>query len=173
MKKAPKNTFTAVLEKFDSHLWYYYFLVPNEIATVFVSEKSKRVVCIINDSEKIQCALMHKKGGGFFINVNKKTRDKLKLNSSSEINVQLTKDDSKYGLPMPEELAELLKLDDEGNELFHSLTPGKQRTLLHIIGLPKGMDIRIRRAIAILNHLKENNGKIDYKMMNEAMKNKL
>lgn len=109
----------------------------------------------------------------FFINVNKKTRDKLKVNSSSEINVQLTKDESKYGLPMPEELAELLKLDDEGNELFHSLTPGKQRTLLHIIGLPKGMDILIRRAIAILNHLKENNGKIDYKMMNEAMKNKL
>lgn len=41
---------------------------------------------------------------------------------------------------MPEELEELLHQDEEGNRLFHALTPGKQRTLLYYIGAPKTAD---------------------------------
>jgi hypothetical protein len=55
--------------------------------------------------------------------------------------------------------------------VFHSLTAGKQRTMLHFIGLPKNMDIRIRRAICVLEHLKQNNGKIIYRELMDAVKN--
>ena len=87
--------------------------------------------------------------------------------------VGLRKDESEYGLPMPEELDELLKQDETGNRLFHALTPGKLRTLLYIAGQPKTSDVRLRRAIAIVEHLKSNDGKINYRQLNEEMKEAL
>lgn len=174
-KKAPAKTtfpgsFTATLEKFDSNLWYYHVVVPNEIAQHFVNGTDRRVVCTINGQTELQCALMPKGGNLYFININKKIRDELGLKPGSQVEISLRKDESEYGLPMPEELAELLGMDDEGNELFHALTPGKQRTLLYIIDKPKNVDIRIRRAIAIVNHLKGNHGKVNYRQLNEEMK---
>lgn len=66
---------------------------------------------------------------------------------------------------MPEELEELLHQDEEGNRLFHALTPGKQRTLLYYIGSPKTADTRIYRAVAVVEHLKTYNGKIHFKIL--------
>lgn len=163
-------TFTAVLEKLDSNLWSYHILVPDLAANVFTATGQRRVVCTLNERETFQCALMPKGDGTFFINVNKKLRDKLGLKLGTPVNVSLVEDESEYGLPMPEELAELLKLDEEGNKLFHALTPGKQRTLLYIIAHPKNSDARISRAIVTLEHLKTNGGKINYKLLGVKMK---
>ncbi len=113
---------------------------------------------------------MPKGDGGFFININKKIRDKLKLKVGMQVQASLRKDESKYGLPMPEELDELLKQDVEGDRLFHALTPGKQRNLLYIVGNAKKSDTRITRAIIVVEHLKANDGKIDFKMLNQALK---
>ena len=64
----------------------------------------------------------------------------------------------------------LLEQDEEGSKLFHALTPGKQRSLLHVIGIPKSTDIRLRKAIITLNYLKSVNGKLDFKEYNQAQK---
>lgn len=109
--------------------------------------------------------------GNFFINVNKQLRNKLKVNDGDEICVSLVKDESEYGLPLPDEFKELLEQDSLGNTIFHALTAGKQRTLLYIIGKPKSADLRIRNGIAILEHLKRTNGKINYKQLNLDIKN--
>jgi uncharacterized protein YdeI (YjbR/CyaY-like superfamily) len=71
---------------------------------------------------------------------------------------------------MPEELAELLAQDEEGDRLFHALTPGKLRTLLYLVGQPKSSDIRLHRALVVVEHLKTNQGKIDYKKLNLAVR---
>ncbi|MBK8504974.1 MAG: hypothetical protein IPL46_23810 [Saprospiraceae bacterium] len=42
---------------------------------------------------------------------------------------------------MPEELGELLQMDDKANDLFHALTAGKQRNLLFIVGKPKHLTL--------------------------------
>ena len=97
-------------------------------------------------------------------------RDKLGLKLGMQVQASLRKDDSEYGLPMPEELAELLQQDEDGNALFHALTPGKQRTLLYIVGSPKTSDTRLRRAIVVVEHLKSNGGKINFRRLNEDMK---
>jgi len=107
------------------------------------------------------------------ITVNKKTRDKLGLKAGSKVNVSLRKDESEYGLPMPEELAEVLAQDETGNRLFHALTPGKLRTLLYIVGQVKDPDKRVGRAIAIVEHLKANGGKINYRQLNEELREKI
>lgn len=168
----PENAigFTALLENFNSNLWGYHISVPELIAKVFLEKGGRRVVCRLNDGVEFQCALMPKGDGSYFININKKLRDKLGLKLGMQVQASLRKDDSEYGLPMPEELAELLKQDEDGNVLFHALTPGKQRTLLYIAGSPKTSDTRLRRAIVVIEHLKANGGKVNFRQLNEDMK---
>src|SRR5690606_12695467 len=81
--------------------------------------KSRRVVCTLNGAHTFQCALMPS-GGSFFIMVNKKIRTSLGIEAGHAVRVELMKDTSKYGLPMPEEFEEVLAQDDEGRELFEA-----------------------------------------------------
>jgi uncharacterized protein YdeI (YjbR/CyaY-like superfamily) len=71
---------------------------------------------------------------------------------------------------MPPELAELLAQDDEGDRLFHALTPGKIRTLLYMVGQPKNSELRLHRALVVVEHLKQHQGKIDYKQLNLSLR---
>jgi Domain of unknown function (DUF1905) len=94
--------FTAKLDRFNSNLWHFHFIVPSKIAKKFIEGNNRRVVCTLNETETFQAALMHLGDGDFFINVNKKLRDKLKINDGDDVQVSLQKDESEYGLPMPE-----------------------------------------------------------------------
>jgi len=170
MTKQDSYSFATALEKFEANLWNYHIKVPVNVCQIFLDNASPRVVCELNGILNFQCGLMPKGDGSYFININKKIRDTLLLNVGTALQVKLWKDESEYGLPMPEEFKELLLIDEEGNELFHSLTSGKQRTLLYIVGNVKNSDIRIKRAIVIVDHLKLHNGKIDFKKLGQAMK---
>ena len=163
-------TFTAALENFNTALWGFHILVPEAYAQPFVDGNDRRVVCTLNGALELQCALTPKGDGHFFITINKATRDKLKLTLGAVVEVTLRKDESKYGLPMPAEFAEVLLQDEDGNRLFHALTPGKQRTLLYIAGQPKTSDTRLKRAVVLVEHLKANKGKIDYKQLGLDLK---
>lgn len=159
----------SVLNRFHSDLWHFYIWVP-AIQVPHLVEKDRRVICKINSTFEFQCALMPDGNGDYFININKEIRTKLGLKQGDMISFSLTKDNSEYGLPMPDELLEVFKQDPEAKSLFHSLTPGKMRSLLHIIGKPKNVDLRIHRAVAVIRHLQENNGKIIYKQLQEDLK---
>ena len=172
-KKAGGKEFRTILQKFDSSLWHYHLAVPEVVGKTFIRQDNRRVICTLNGKVSFQCALMPKGDGSFFINVNKRIRKQLGLEEGMEVIAGLRNDDSAYGLPMPEELEELMKQDGEGEKLFHALTPGKQRTLLYIIGSPKGGATRLRRAVAVINHLKNNDGKINYKALNTDIRNTL
>ncbi|MFN0158053.1 MAG: DUF1905 domain-containing protein [Bacteroidota bacterium] len=162
--------FTSVLERSDNKLWGGHFEVPARVAKNMIDGSSRRVVCTLNDSVEYQCALLPHGNGTFVITVNKKLRDALHLLYGMPVEVRLRKDESKYGLPMPEELEELLRQDKEGARLMHSLTPGKLRTLLYIIGGVKNPAARASRSVVIVQHLKSNKGKINYRQLNESMR---
>ena len=162
--------FSSKLDRFNSDLWGFHLPIPEEIAKEYIRPDSKRVVCTLNGTDSYQCAILTSGEGYYFVNVNKKLRDKLGLLVGDVVEVSLEKDESKYGLPMPEEFQEMLNQDPEGNELFHALTPGKQRNLLYIAGGVKSSNLRIERAIVIVEHLKIHGGKIDFKALNQEMK---
>ncbi len=162
--------FSSTLEPSDNKLWGAHFTVPKNVATRLVNGIERRVVCTLNGEETFQCGLIPHGNGSFVITVNKKLRDKLDLKIGMMLDVHLKKDESKYGLPMPEEFVELLRQDKDGSRLFHALTSGKQRTLLYIIGKKKNVDARIECGIIILEHLKANRGIIQYKILNESLK---
>jgi hypothetical protein len=172
MRAEDSFDFTSTLEESTNKLWGSHFAVPDLVSKALISGDDRRVVCTLNEKMEYQCALIPRGDGSFLIMVNKKTRDKLVLKPGQQVRVSLRKDESEYGLPMPEELEELLKQDEDGRRLFHALTPGKLRTLLYIVGQPKNSDVRLHRALVIVEHLKKNEGKINYRQLNEEMRDK-
>lgn len=149
---------------------WHFLIVEKEIAAKFgFEDRFKRVVCSINGGESFQCALMPW-GELFYIIVNQKKRDEVGVVAGDMVNVVLVKDESKYGLPMPEEFAEVLKQDPDGDRLFHALTKGKQRSILYLLSRSNDIDIRIHQALLIVEHLKENDGKIVDSKLQEEMK---
>jgi len=169
---SPRASFKIQLDRFEnSNLWHFHVRVPKKTAEKFINGNDRRIVCTLNKTETFQAALMPSGEDDYFILVNKKLRDKLKIRDMDELLVELEKDTSEFGLPMPGEFAELLEQDEEGREHFMALTDGKKRTLLYIIGKPKSADLRIRNGIAVLEHLKRNQGKVDYKQLNLDIKN--
>ena len=153
----------------NDNVFGHHIIIPEEVVEYFSEKKVKRLICTINGEHDFSCALMPRKGI-YFVHINAEARKKFRLQVGSKVQVSLKPDESKYGMPMPEEMDELLKIDDEANEFFHTLTAGKQRSLLHIIGKPKSSDIRLKKAIVITEHLKARNGKLDFKQLNQDFK---
>ena len=163
-------SFEAMLEKLADEFGWHYVAVSRQVSDEFgFKGNSRRVVATLNGTVTFQCALMPK-DGNFFILVNKKHRDRLGIVVGDKVRVELVKDESKYGLPMPEELREVLDQDPEGDRLFHALTAGKQRTMLYYIGKWKDVDRRIHYALTVVEHLKRNDGKIVFKELGEELK---
>ncbi len=162
--------FKTQLIKFnDNAVWSYHLDVPDDVARAYVDGTNRRVICTLNGKESVQCALMGK-GGSWFINVNKKLRDKLGLVIGQEILVRIEKDKSEYGMDMSEELEELLDQDEEGKALFLALTMGKRRSLIYWAKQVKSPDKRLTRALVMLEHLKRNSGELDFRMMLDDLK---
>ncbi len=163
--------FTAKLERFtDSSLYAFHVMVPKDIAHQLMSTSGKRVVCKINQTLTHQCALFSNGDGSYFINFNKDMRKTLQLNLGDDVHLSIEADTSKYGMPVPEEFKVLLEQDYEGDKLFHALTMGKQRSLLHIVGKFKTSEVRLNKSIIIINYLKDTGGNLDYKELNQAFK---
>lgn len=149
---------------------WHFLLVERKIADKFQFEgKSKRVVCFINGGQGFQCALMPW-GETFYTIVNKTKRDAAGIVAGDTVDVILEQDESKYGLPMPDEFAEVLRQDPSGDKMFHALTAGKQRSILYALSKPKDIDVRIHQSLLIIEHLKENDGKIIDKLLYEELK---
>ena len=159
--------FNSKLDRFATVLWDQHIEVPNE---AFQQFKSDRIICTINQQVSFPCALTSKGEGVYFIRVNKPNREKLQIQLGDEVSVELKNDESKYGLPLPVEMEALLDQDSTFNAFFHALTPGKQRNLLYIVGLPKTSQTRINKAIVIANHLVSRKGKLDFKILHEDFK---
>ena len=168
--KKPSVRFRGVLEISRNRLWGAHIRVPSASARKISEGSSRRVLCRLEDSLEYQTALMPSGNGSFVIRVNKKLRQRLRLEFGRPVDVVLTPDESRYGLPMPEELEVLLSQDPQGDRYFRALTLGRQRTLLHLVGSAKKVETRVKRAVAVVRHLKTNHGRIDFKQLRELMR---
>ena len=111
--------------------------------------------------------------GKYFLMLSKDLMKKFQLLEGQTVDVFIEQDNTRYGMPISEELKELLDLDPDGEVYFHKLTPGKIRSLLHFVNKFNSSDKRIEKSVIILEHLKSNNGSLDWKSLNEAFKNGL
>ena len=163
------SSFVTTLQKFDPKLFGFHFPVPKEIAKVFIEGQNKRVICTVNNQLEMQCALMSY-SAGYYILINKDRVKKLGLSVDDEVQLSLHKDLSEYGHEVPESFQMLLEQDDEGSAYFEKLTPGKKRSLIYLVGKVKNIDSQLNKGLAILDHLKTEQGILDFKKLNELIK---
>ena len=172
-EEPPSVSFTTELVTTDTKPVYHYLLVERKwVEPLHLTGNLRRCLCTVNSKLTFHCSLMPsgRKKGAFYISINKTNRDKLALEPGDGVDVVLVRDDSKYGMPMPAEFREVLRQDAEGKKHFDALTPGKQRTLLWYTVKYKDEDRRIQTALAMIEHLKKNDGKILWRELSEEMK---
>ena len=162
----------SVVEVIGDPAWYIVRIPRAKVDHFDFKKNLRRVICTINGTERFNYALMPSKGD-YFITLNKQRRTALKLSIGDPVTIEIEKDLSKYGMPMPDELAEVLRQDPEGDKLFNALSPGNQRLLLKLIVLVKDLDKRIHRALIAIEHLKRTKGKFVYDELYNAMKRPL
>ncbi len=133
---------------------YQYLHVSGEAVKSISDGSRERVICSVpGKEESFPCALMPDGKGNFYIMLSRRLmKDVPPL--PDLVDIQLQKDESKYGMEVPEELEVLLEQDEEFSESFHKLTPGKQRSIIHLISSPKRVETRVDRAIRIAENVK-------------------
>lgn len=167
-----KKTFKILtkLTILSSDVWANILPVSNAVADQLIEENDKRIICHIERIRPFHCALLPDGKGSWFILLNNKRKKELGLIAGEEISVELEKDRSEYGMEMPAELREVLDQDEHADLLFHQLTPGRMRNIIHSVASVKSSEIKIRRALVYAEHLKKNKGKIEFKELSQEMK---
>lgn len=147
-----------------------YFVIPTDLVEAYLkTTTTKRVKCTLNNSLTIDRAISLK-DTMYYILINQPILKTLGVSFGDTIEVQLIADASKYGVEITDEMTEVLYQDPEGRTLFHKLTPGKQRSLILLINKIKSTQLRIEKSFVILEHLKKQNGKLDFEQLNEDFK---
>jgi hypothetical protein len=132
----------------------HYLEVPQEVVQQLGATFNVRLCCTVNSSLTFQCGLVALGQGMGYISINSKRMKELGVRNGDIVTVALEKDESDYGLEMPPELTELLQQDEEGMARFRLLTPGRQRYIIHYVSAVKSSQLRIDRAILLIENLK-------------------
>ena len=158
------------LHKSGGKLWGWYIPIDDLVVQNIKKLGWKRMVANIEDAQPLHCALVSLGKGVKGITLNKPFVKENGFLIDQELNLELREDQSKYGMPISEEFEAALESDFEAYEYFDKLTPGKQRNLIYFADSVKSSDIRIRRALVVMNHLKLHKGIIDFKELTNEMK---
>ncbi|OKL41263.1 DUF1905 domain-containing protein [Pontibacter flavimaris] len=132
----------------------HYLEVPQDVVQA-LGTLNIRLICTVNGQLKFQCGLMALGEGRAYISISKKRMQQLGVKLHDEVTVMLEKDDSVYGTEVPAEIEELLQQDEEGNRRFLLLKPGMQRYMLHHVSAVKSPQLRVDRAITLIENLKK------------------
>jgi hypothetical protein len=147
--------FESILDRLPKKGGEFYMIVPDEVAMQFVQgRKPVRVRCLLNGHVDFQCAIRPKGGGGFYINIGTPLRQQGKFVLGQKLHAEVRPDDSEFGRDVPEELQELLEMDEEGKRLFYESLPSHQRAIIYYVAGAKSVQVRIDRAIMMINRLK-------------------
>ena len=92
--------------------------------------------------------------GRGYITVSKKKLNQFSIALGDVIKVILEPDNSEFGMEVPEELIEIFAQDPEAEKRFMSISPGKQRNIIYYVSGVKNSDLRIERALKLINNLK-------------------
>src|SRR5580765_5856208 len=101
MNSASAVKFESTLDVTDSTPPYHILRVAKKLVASFEFKGNlRRVICTLNGVETFNCSLFPSKGD-YFLTLNKKLRERLGIIPGDTVIVELKKDESKYGMPMP------------------------------------------------------------------------
>jgi len=149
-----KISFSSRIDKLPYLMGMHIIEVPANIVKKEGGPGKKRFICTVNQKVSYPCGLMALRSGMAYISINKSRLAALKLKLGDAVDVELVPDESEFGMPVPEELEELLAQDPEGDERFRALSPGKQRNIIYYVSGVKSSQLRIDRALKLIGNLK-------------------
>ncbi|MCU0375065.1 MAG: YdeI/OmpD-associated family protein [Chitinophagaceae bacterium] len=151
--------FTSTLHAPQAGGYMAYLEVPADIYAKFTSKKPPRIVVTVNGKYKWKAAIMSLGNGNGMVGV---SRAKIKENgwhTGMQVKVAVQPDTDEVTFDMPEELQEVLGLDDVAQNHYNALTDGKKRSLILFVAQPKSAQLRVDRALLIADNLKRLKGK--------------
>lgn len=98
-------------------------------------------------------AIQSKKDGLKYLSVSQAMRRSAGVKPGDPVKVRFTLVDADK-LDLPEEMQAVLEQDSEGAKKWNKLTVGLQRSLVHYINSSKNVDVRIERALFLINKVK-------------------
>jgi hypothetical protein len=158
------------LQKSGGKLWGWYIPLDDLMVQEIKDRGWKRLIAYIDDAEPLHCAVVPLGNGLKGITLNKPFVKKNAFVLDQKLHLVIKEDTSKYGMPLSEEFSATLESDPEALVHFENLSPGKQRNLIYFADNVKSSNIRIRRALVVMEHLKMHGGKIDFKALSQEMK---
>ena len=147
-------SFSARIEVLDHMSHMHAIILPPGIIQHIGRNFNLRLLVTLQDTLQFQGGVVSLGNGQGYISLTKNRMKTLGLHLGMVVSVRLEPDQSTYGLPICEEMQTILDLDEEGSRRFHQLTAGKQRTIIHYVGLVKSSQLRIDRALLYLENLK-------------------
>ncbi|TBN04810.1 hypothetical protein EYD45_05995 [Hyunsoonleella flava] len=136
----------------------YHIYIPEHIYKSFAKAKLSRVKVMASfQSKTIEFYAAVKKDKNtddYRIMFGKRLQKELGVLQNDYFEMQLFKDESKYGVDIPEELEEVFKSDSEAFTVFETLTAGKKRSIIYAISRFKNSQTRIDKALIVCENLK-------------------
>jgi hypothetical protein len=148
------HAFTARIDRQTGGMGLCFIEVPQEIAEDLFDRFPGRALITIHNAD-FHGGVLKRKDGYYLVQLGRSTLKKVKAIYGETVEVKMSADDSEYGYEMPEEMQVLLDQDDEGRRVWEATTPGMKRSLLHYVNSAKSTDVRIKRAILILQRAAE------------------
>ncbi len=125
-----------------------------------INYKSRiRIQGKINEEIDFNLAIQSKKTGEKYLSFGSDLRRKAKVKIGDNVFISFQIVSSDF-LEFPEELQVALEQDEIAAKFFKSLTIGFQRSLIHYINSAKSIEVRINRALKILDKVK--NGEFEF-----------
>ncbi|MEM7085739.1 MAG: YdeI/OmpD-associated family protein [Bacteroidota bacterium] len=131
-------------------------VIPDKIAQPFRDAGHSRVAlkASFNDRKVLFHGKLHFYKNRYLISFGKRYQKELGVDRTDEFMLQLSEDQSKYGVEMPEEFQAVLDSDPLAFEGFELLTDGKKRSLIYYISRFKSSQTRIDKALIISENIK-------------------
>jgi translation initiation factor IF-1 len=148
-------SFTTKLERLPNNLAYTALFLPYEILAQLPEKGRLRIAGKLNGVIPFNLAILNLKEGPKYLMIGSQLRKEAKIKEGDLVQVSFQLVDSKL-LEIPEELLIALEQDDIAKEIFDTLTIGYKRSLIHYITATKNIDIRIKRALTLLEKIKTN-----------------
>lgn len=126
------------------------FFQPEDESTLF----NQRFVIRINDQIEWSCGTVPLGDDTAYITISSKRMKDLGVHEGDRVQVALTKDNSEYGLDVPEEFEIALEQDPEAKRRFEQLTKGKRRAIIYMVTQFKTTDKKIEKSWFFLENLK-------------------
>ena len=132
------------------------FEVPEAIAKIFREQGHDRVkVQVLFEGKEISYhAALKPIKGKFPVMLNKPNQKYLGLFPNDYFEVRLFEDTTKYGVDLPEEFTAVMESDPDAQDIFDTLSIGKQRGLIYMIIRYKNSQTRIDKMLYLCENLK-------------------